>query len=62
MNITQMQKDAIILAKNRYEFDNNGGELTLEVQTNVDFGVEIADEYKDWIKQIRRQRDLRQRH
>lgn len=52
VNITQMQKDAIILAKNRYEFDNNGGELTLEVQTNVDFGVEIADEYKDWIKQI----------
>lgn len=52
VNITQMQKDAIILAKNRYEFDNNGGELALEVQTNVDFGVEIADEYKDWIKQI----------
>lgn len=52
VNITQMQKDAIILAKNRYEFDNNGGELALEVQTNVDLGVEIADEYKDWIKQI----------
>lgn len=52
VNITQMQKDAIILAKNRYEFDNNGGELALEVQTNVDFGVEIADEYKEWIKQI----------
>ena len=52
VNITQMQKDAIVLAKNRYEFDNNGGELALEVQTNVDLGVEIADEYKDWIKQI----------
>lgn len=52
INITQMQKDAIILAKNRYEFDNNGGELALEVQTNVALGVEIADEYKDWIKQI----------
>lgn len=52
VNITQMQKDAIILAKNRYEFDNNGGELALEVQTNVALGVEIADEYKDWIKQI----------
>lgn len=35
VNITQMQKDAIILVKNRYEFDNNGGELALEVQTNV---------------------------
>lgn len=52
VNIAQMQKDAIILAKNRYEFDNNGGELALEVQTNVALGVEIADEYKDWIKQI----------
>ena len=52
INITQMQKDAIILAKNRYEFDNNGGELALEVQTNVALGVEIADESKDWIKQI----------
>lgn len=47
VNIAQMQKDAIILAKNRYEFDNNGGELALEVQTNVALGVEIADEYSE---------------
>ncbi len=58
VNITQMQKDAIVLAKSRYEFDNNGGDLELEVQTNVDLDVEISDEYKDWIKQVPQTRGL----
>lgn len=46
--VTQMQKDAIIVAKNEYTVEATGGELNFEVNTNVDFKVETS---VDWIKQ-----------
>ncbi len=44
--ITQMQRDAIIVARSRYEYDAEGGTLSFEVQTNVDFEVSVD---ADWI-------------
>lgn len=49
IRIYQTQKDAIIIAKQAYQFDNNGGRINMELQTNVDVTAEIPDDCKDWI-------------
>ncbi len=51
VRIIQSQKDAIVLAKDEYEFDIEGGELDFEIQTNVDVSITISDDAKDWILQ-----------
>lgn len=46
ITITQAQKDAIVLAKDSYSVDSEGGQIQIEVGHNVDFDIEISD---DWI-------------
>jgi hypothetical protein len=41
-----MQRDAIVVAKDSYTVDSEGDEIVIEVGHNIDFDVEIAD---DWI-------------
>ncbi|MBQ3189691.1 MAG: hypothetical protein IJB61_00325 [Bacteroides sp] len=48
ISITQLQKDAIIVAKNEYEVGAESSTLEFSVNTNVDFKVETS---VDWIKQ-----------
>ena len=48
VKVVQVQKDAIVVAKDSYTVDNNGGEIIIEVGHNIDFEIEIADE---WIVQ-----------
>ena len=48
MNIVQVQKDAIILAKNKYEVSGAGETLNFSIQANVDFTVSTN---VDWITQ-----------
>lgn len=48
VTINQLQKNAIIVAKNEYTVEAAGGTLDFEVKTNVDFKVETS---VDWIKQ-----------
>ena len=55
VTINQMQKDAIIVAKNEYTVDAAGGELKFEVNDNVDFKVETS---VDWMKQNTESRGL----
>ena len=55
VTINQMQKDAIIVAKNEYTVDAAGGELKFEVNANVDFKVETS---VDWMKQNTESRGL----
>ena len=52
LTVTQMQKDAIVLAKSEYEFDAEGGSLDFEIQTNVDVTVSIPDSCSSWIRQV----------
>ena len=52
VTITQMQRDAIVLAKSEYEFGVDGGALDFELQTNVDLTVTISDTAKSWITQV----------
>lgn len=49
LRIVQMQKDAIIVAQNEYEVEYTKSTLTFDVQTNIDFAVDIS---ADWVKQI----------
>ena len=53
--ITQLQKDAIIVAKNEYTIASEGGNLEFSVNTNVDFEVSVS---VDWIKQNTESRSL----
>ena len=48
ISITQLQLDAIIVAKNKYEVAPEGGQLEFKVSSNVDFQVSTS---VDWIKQ-----------
>ena len=48
VNIVQVQKDAIVLAKNKYEVSGAGETLDFSIQTNVDFTVSTN---VDWITQ-----------
>lgn len=48
ITITQKQKDAIVLAKESYTVDNEGGDIVIEVGHNVDYDITIAD---SWITQ-----------
>jgi len=48
VNIVQVQKDAIVLAKNKYEVSGAGETLNFSIQTNVDFTVSTN---VDWITQ-----------
>ncbi|WP_296114148.1 BACON domain-containing protein [uncultured Alistipes sp.] len=46
--LTQMQKNAILIAEESYSIDASGGTLDFEVNTNVDFRVELSE---TWIRQ-----------
>lgn len=48
ISITQLQLDAIIVAKNEYEVAPEGTQLEFKVSSNVDFEVSTS---VDWIKQ-----------
>ncbi|NDV80978.1 BACON domain-containing protein [Bacteroides sp. 51] len=52
VTITQAQKDAIIVTKPEYGFDQYGGTLTLEVEHNIDFDVTIDVASRNWITPI----------
>ena len=50
--VTQKQKEAILLTANKFELDNKGGKINLEVKTNINYTVTINETDKKWIKQI----------
>lgn len=51
INITQKQKDALLVSKNRFEIPKEGGVIDLQVKSNVAYSVEIPAEYSNWISQ-----------
>lgn len=52
VKVVQVQKDAIVVAKNEYEMDVEGGALDFEIQTNVDVAVSIPDSVQSWITHV----------
>ena len=51
VSIYQVQNNALILAKDRYDFENEGGNFSVEVQHNVPVEVEIPDTTV-WISRV----------
>jgi len=51
ITVSQVQKDAIIVALQKHEVDYKTTTLSFEVQHNVPFQVTISDDAKDWISQ-----------
>ena len=49
--ISQKQKDALLVTTDRYEVDQVGGEIEVEVKANIDYQIEIAEDAKSWIKE-----------
>lgn len=49
IKIVQMQKDAIVVAQNEYSVPQEGGTITIEVGTNVQFTTKTS---VDWITQV----------
>ena len=47
--VTQKQKDAILLSSAKIEIDSNGGEIQVDVKSNVDFDVIIPEQFQSWI-------------
>lgn len=39
LTVTQKKKNAIILTKEKFEIDGSGGEIQIELQTNVDYSA-----------------------
>lgn len=52
LTVTQAQRDAIILTENRYSLNSKGGSIEVEIGHNIEFDIEISDE---WITQQQQQ-------
>lgn len=46
--VTQKQQDALTVTSSKFEVDGEGGNISVEVKTNINFEVEVR---ADWIKQ-----------
>ncbi len=47
--VTQRQKDALVITPTKHEVSHEGAEIQVEVVSNIDYEVEIADSSKEWI-------------
>lgn len=51
LSVTQKRKDAIVLSKDKFDVPQQGGNIDIEVKSNIQYEVTIPSEYKDWIKE-----------
>ncbi|MBQ1753813.1 MAG: BACON domain-containing protein, partial [Bacteroidales bacterium] len=47
--VVQKQRDAMLVSSGRFDIDAEGGTLTIEVSSNVDFTHAVAADAGDWI-------------
>lgn len=50
LTVTQKKKDAILLTKDKYDLPTMGGDITVEVKSNITYTTTIPQEF-NWIKQ-----------
>lgn len=53
VKVVQTQKDALVVAKDSYTVNSDGDQIEIEVGHNVDFDIEIAN---DWITKVQNTR------
>lgn len=49
--VTQKQKDAILLTADKFEVDQEGKTITIEVKANVNYTATISETCKEWISE-----------
>ena len=49
ITVSQKQKDALTVTASKFEVGNNGGEVAIEVNANIEFSYAIEDASKEWI-------------
>ena len=49
--ISQKQKDALLVTTDRYELEQVGGEIEVEVKANINYQIEIDKDAKSWISE-----------
>ncbi|MBO7331062.1 MAG: leucine-rich repeat protein, partial [Alistipes sp.] len=52
VKVSQVQKDAIVLANSEYEIEMEGGRIECEILANVDIQVDIPQEAQEWITHV----------
>lgn len=52
IEINQSQENVLILSEKQFDVDKEGGIISVEIETNISYDVEIADNAKNWISQI----------
>lgn len=50
INISQKQKDAITLTSSKFEVGQEGGQISIEVKSNVNYTYTIDETAKSWLK------------
>ena len=58
ITITQKAKNGIEIPTKEYTIDENGGKLTIDVNSNVDYKLIINDNCKEWISEPQKTRGL----
>lgn len=48
--LVQKQKDALLLSSNKIECNSEGGNIVVDINSNVSFQFDIEDSCSDWIK------------
>lgn len=51
LTVTQKKKDALLLTKDKYDLPTMGGDITVEVKSNITYTTTIPQEF-NWIKQV----------
>ena len=56
--VNQKQNNAITLTTDRFEVNNSGGTIDVEVKSNINYNVEIPERFRSWISQTSSTRAL----
>ena len=49
VTVTQRQKDALTVTSDEFEIPEEGGDVKIELMSNIEYGFKVEDDGKDWI-------------
>ena len=49
VTVTQRQKDALTVTSGEFEIPEDGGDVKIELMSNIEYGFKVEDDGKDWI-------------
>lgn len=52
ISITQKKKNALILSKDKYAVPVEGGNISIEVKSNIAYKIIIPDDFSSWIEEV----------